>query len=143
MGKIVFICRDALENSIISNLGMAMEAKKAGEEPEVIFTQEALAALSGASFDWSPLFRQREIRMKIAKNAEKRGIPVASAKDARWTDMKRLIKGAKEAGVTMSACPLWSDLLEVKGKLPPEITEIGSTEVLKRLKEATAIIGNL
>ena len=81
--------------------------------------------------------------MKIAKNAEKRGIPVASAKDARWTDMKRLIKGAKEAGVTMSACPLWSDLLEVKGKLPPEITEIGSTEVLKRLKEATAIIGNL
>lgn len=143
MGKIVFICRDALENSIISNLGMAMEAKKAGDDPEVIFTQEALAALSGSSFDWSPLFRPREMRMKISKNAEKKGIPAASTKDARWTDMKRLIKGVKEAGVTLSACPLWTDLLEIKGKLPPEITEIGSNEVLKKLKEATAIIGNL
>lgn len=143
MGKIVLICRDALENSIIGNVGLAMEAKKAGEEPSVIFTQEALDALAGASCDWSPLFRPREMRMKITRAANGRGIPAASPKDDRWSDMKRLLQGAKESGVGLYACPMWSDLLGLKGKLPAELTEIDMGAVFQALKEADVVIGSL
>lgn len=142
MGKIVLICRDALENSVIGNVGVAMEAKKAGEDVAVIFTQEALAAFGGSSFDWSPLLRPREVRSRISKSANGRGIPVSSPKDDRWTDMGRLIQGAKEAGVSLYACPLWSELLGVKGKLPAELAEIDFPSALKAIKEADVVIGS-
>ncbi len=142
MGKIVLICRDALENSVIGNVGVAMEAKKEGDDVAIIFTQEALAALSGSVFDWSPLLRPREKRSRISKSAEARGITVSSPKDARWTDMGRLIQGAKDAGISLYACPLWSELLGVQGKLPAELAQIDLPTAMKALKEADVVIGS-
>jgi len=137
----ILICRDAVEDSVIGNVAMTMAAKKEGQDVGIIFTEEALAALAGESFGWSPLFQNRDARIKISRNATAMGIEVADAKDNRWTDLSRLLKAAKEAGVRLMACPLWSQILDVDGKLPPEITAIDSATMLKELKEAKIIIG--
>ncbi len=137
----ILICRDAVEDSFIGNVAMPMAAKKEGQDVGIIFTEEALAALAGESFGWSPLFQNRDARIKISRNATAMGIEVADARDNRWTDLSRLLKAAKEAGVRLMACPLWSQILEVDGKLPPEITAIDSATMLKELKEAKIIIG--
>ena len=137
----ILICRDAVEDSVIGNVAMTMAAKKEGQDVGIIFTEEAFAALAGESFGWSPLFQNRDARIKISRNATAMGIEVADARDNRWTDLSRLLKAAKEAGVRLMACPLWSQILDVDGKLPPEITAIDSATMLKELKEAKIIIG--
>ena len=137
----ILICRDAVEDSVIGNVAMTMAAKKEGQDVGIIFTEEALAALAGESFGWSPLFQNRDARIKISRNATAMGIEVADTRDNRWTDLSRLLKAAKEAGVRLMACPLWSQILDVDGKLPPEITAIDSATMLKELKEAKIIIG--
>ncbi len=138
---IVLICRDALENSVLSNIGIAMEAKKNGSDAGIVFTGEALAAFAGESFRWSPLLENRGTKIKVVKNAASMGIQMASEKDKRWTDMSRLLKTAKEAGISLLACPLWSKLLQVEGKLPSEISTIDSQTLLKEMNEANTIIG--
>jgi len=139
--ELLLICRDALENSIIGNLLIALEERRAGREVGIIFTQEALAALAGQSFDWSPLFRDRDTRATIAKNAKAMGIPLAHPKDARQTDTYQLLKAAKEAGVRLLACPAWAALLGIQDRLPEELTKIDPTDALKCLKEAKQVIG--
>lgn len=139
--EMLLICRDALENSIIGNLLVALEEKKAGANIGVLFTQEALAALAGQSLDWSPLFRDRDTRAKIAKNAKSMGIPLAHTKDARQTDTYQLLKTAKDAGVTLMACPAWTALLGIKERLPDELTKVDPSTVMRYLREAKRIIG--
>ncbi len=138
---VLFICRDALENSVVSNLAVAMEMKKGGTDVAVLFTQEALAALAGGALDWSPLIRDRDSRTTIAKAATRLGIPWA-AKDPRWTHPGQVLAAAKEAGVSLLACPLWTELLEVKGKLPPEISLVELPAALKAIQEAKVVIGS-
>ena len=137
----ILICRDALEDSVLSNIGMAMEVKKNGSEAAVVFTGEALAALAGGPFRWSPLLENRATKIKVTKNAGAMGIAMASEKDKRWTDISRLLKTAKDAGIPLIACPFWANLLQVGDKLPPEISTMDSEALLKEMNEAKTIIG--
>lgn len=137
----VLICRDALENSVVGNVAMALEAKKAGQDVGILFTGEALAALAGESFGWSPLFQNRDARIKISRNATAMGVEVADVKDNRWTDLSRLLTSASGAGIRLIACPIWSQILAVDGKLPPQLTSLDSATMLKELKEAKIVIG--
>lgn len=137
----ILICRDALENSVVGNVAMAMEAKKAGQDVGIVFTEEALAALAGESFGWSPLFQNRDARIKISRNATAMGVEVADVKDNRWTDISRLLTSASGAGVKLMACPIWSQILAVDGNLPPQLAAIDSAALFKELKEAKIIIG--
>lgn len=139
---ILLICRDALENSVIANLVLAMEARKAGMEAGVLFTEEALAGLGGGAFAWSPLLADRDTRMTVAKKATDKGITVISSLDKRETDLKPLTKAAKEAGVGLFACPTWSDLLDLRGKLPAEMQEIDLPMAFKLLSGAKKVIGS-
>ena len=66
---LLFICRDATENSVIGNVGMAMRTQARGRQTAVLFTEEALAALAGEAFHWSPLFAARPARITISRNA--------------------------------------------------------------------------
>lgn len=137
----ILICRDALENSLVGNVAMALEAKKAGQDVGILFTEEALAALAGESFGWSPLFQSRDARIKISRNATAMGVEVADVKDNRWTDLSRLLTSASGAGVRLMACPIWSQILAVDGKLPPQLSSLDSGAMLKELEEARIIIG--
>ena len=57
--NLLLICRDALENSVIANVAIALDTIGRGHRAAVLFTEEALAALAGQSFGWSPLFQPR------------------------------------------------------------------------------------
>jgi len=139
----LLICRDALESSVIGNVALAMEAKKAGQDVAVLFTEEALAALAGESFRWPPLFESRNARAKISKNATALGYEVSNSKDSRWTDLSRLLKAAKDTDIDLMACPIWSKILDVEGKLPPEISTIDNATMLQALRDAKTIVGGL
>jgi len=137
------ICRDALENSLVTSLLMAMEAKREGSDVGVLFTQEALVAVAGQAFDWSPLLRDRPTRTRVAKKAKELGIPTHAAPTPGFPaiNTKELMKAAKTAGVSLFACPVWAEFLELQGKLSPEITEIDLTTALKTIREAKTVLG--
>ncbi|MBW1683100.1 MAG: hypothetical protein JRJ83_17085 [Deltaproteobacteria bacterium] len=138
---IIFICRDAQENSLIANIGAAMEAKNRGLDVGVLITQEALWALAEESFRWSPLFQGRDIRAKISKNATAMGIQIGHAKDSRWTDRGRLLDSAVEKGVKLLACPLWVSLLGIQEKLPKQLAPMEREVLIQELQQAKVIGG--
>ncbi|MDY6908002.1 MAG: hypothetical protein SV910_07225 [Chloroflexota bacterium] len=138
---IILICRQAEEDSVIGNVALALEARRAGADVGIIFTEEALAALAGESFNWSPLFRNRDARIKISRNSTAMGVEVSDFKDNRWTDLHRLLAQASGAGVRLIACPIWSKILAVDGRLPAIITSMESAAMLTELKEAKTVIG--
>jgi len=139
--EIIFICRDAFGNSLLTNIAVAMEAKKNGSDVAVVFTEEALFALAGKTFRWSPLLENRPTKIKVGKGATSMGINMTSTIDKRWTDLSRLIVQAKEEGILLLACPIWLKLLQVEGQLPPEISIIDTNEFLDELKSAKTVIG--
>lgn len=140
---ILFICRDALASSVVTNLALAQEAKKAGREVAVLFTEEALQAAAETVFRWPQELAPQEMREKLADNAGKVGIPTFGGKSqARRIDAQAAIKEAKKNGITMFASPLWVTLLGIDGKLPEELTGLSQADELKMLKEAKTIIGS-
>ena len=138
---LIFICRDALENSVISNIGFALEARKAGMDVGVLFTEEALLAMAGESFRWSDLFQGRDTRARISKNATSMGIEVANQKDSRWTDLTRLLCLAREKGVRLFACPLWVQILDVKQEISSRLELLEMETIIQELTKAKIIGG--
>lgn len=139
----LLICRDALASSLISNLVSAMEAKKAGMDVAVLFTQEALSAATGGVFHWTPELTGQETRYKMADNAATLGLPTTGRGDSRQIDVKQLIPKAKEAGVPMFACPVWTGLLGLSGKLPEGMKEVDLPTLFKMTQETKTVIGSL
>lgn len=140
---ILFICKDAMENSLITNLVLAMRARKAGMNPAVLFTEEALAAVAGGTFGWSRLLRERETIIGIAAKAKEMDLPLISSRDPRETDMMALIQAAKGEGVSLYACPLWTKLLAVEGRLPSELETVELDGLLDMFGRYEKIIGAL
>ncbi len=136
---LLFICRDAVENSVIANIGVALEAKRRGSDVAVLFTEEALAGLNGRGFTGSRLFMDRPSRITISRGATELGLPIASERDARWTDLPRLLAHAHEAGVRLLACPIWSQILGLDGDLPDVIERVDTDELMTALETAKVI----
>ncbi len=140
--ELLFICRDALEDSLLGTVAMAMEARKTTAEVGILFTGEAVAALAGKSFDWSPLLRDWGTRVQVSRTAAEMGYPLANPKDFRWTKPLRLLPAASEAGVRLLACPLWSKLLGVEEKLPEELERPDMAALIQELKQSNKVIGS-
>ncbi|MFA4915614.1 MAG: hypothetical protein WC560_02945 [Syntrophales bacterium] len=140
---LILICRDALANSLVGNLVLAMEAKKAGTDVGVIITEEALAAMTGGTFCWPRELKEQVMRYKMADNAAAVGLTTQGGRgDGRQINLRQLITAAKEAGVPMFACPVWTALLGLKGNLPEGIKEVELPEALKMITEAKKVIGS-
>ncbi len=140
---ILFICRDALGSSIVTNLALAIEAKESGSDVGVLFTEEALAAVSGGVFRWPPELTGQEMRYKMADNSAGAGLSTKGGRgDGRQIDVLASVTKAKEGGITMFACPTWVTLLGLSGKLPEGISEVSLADELKMVKEAKTIIGS-
>lgn len=139
----VLICRDALSSSLLSNLVFAIEAKKTGADVAILFTQEALAGLCGEAFAWSPGLRGQQRRFQIADRARTMDIPVSGRGDGRQVNARLLLGKAREAGVKMIACPIWTNLLAVEEKLPEGIEKTDLSQALKMIKGAKTVIGTL
>ena len=142
---LLLICRDALENSIITNLLTAAEAKRAGLDVGVLFTEEALAALAGESCDWSPLLRNRNTRVTIASNAQKLGMPIyeAPTRSVPAVASRELMRLSKEAGVRLFACATWIKLLGLAEDKLAGFEPLEPEAKLKILRETKTVIGSL
>jgi peroxiredoxin family protein len=140
---LVLICRDASASSLLGNLLVAMEARKAEQEVAVLFTQEALAALAGGVVLWPPGLQGQQIRLAMVAGAQAMEIPVMLRGEGRQVDAAAMVEKAKQAGVPMYACPTWSQLLNTKGKLPAGIAEMDTATALKTLAAAKRVIGSL
>ncbi|MDP6347641.1 MAG: hypothetical protein QGH23_08120 [Dehalococcoidia bacterium] len=139
---IVFICRDALASSLLSNILLAMEAQKAGKKTAVLFTEEALNALDGGVFLWPHGLQGQRTRLIMAGNAVSMDIPVMLRGQGRQVNAHGMVEKAREAGVAMYACPAWTKLLSMSGNLPAGIAEMDLDTALKTLGEAKQVIGS-
>ena len=137
------ILRDALASSLVGSLLTAIDAKKAGREVGVLFTQEALAAAARGSFEWPRELAGQEMRLTIADRGAAVGLPVLGRGEGRQLDAKRLISVAHEAGVRLYACPTWSALLGLEGTLPNGMQSLDSAAFLRLIQETKRIIGTL
>lgn len=139
---ILFICRGAWASTLITSLTLAMEARKDSSDVAILFTEEALAALSDGYFRWPQALTGQEMRWKMADNASKAGLPTYGGRgQARRIDVWASITKAKESGIRMFASPLWVTLLGLSGNLPEGLDELSKADESKMLKEATVIIG--
>ena len=130
MAEIVIYQSDGYFNSIATGLFAAAQLKGLGVDVAVVFDEAAIAALAQKKFDNSPPLAKHT--GTIMANANKMGMPI---------DGMDYVKQAKSAGVPLYACGGWSDLLDVRGKLPPEIEVKEIPEVIKLLAEAKKVIG--
>ena len=140
---LLFILRDALASSLVGTLLTALDARRAGQEVGVVFTQEALAAAARGSFEWPRELSGQEMRLALADRGAAMGLPLAGRGEGRQLDAKRLIAQAQEDGVMLYACPTWSSLLELEDKLPGGIQPLDTAALLLLIQDAKKVIGTL
>ncbi len=140
---LLLIVRDALGSSLVSALLSAREARKAGQEVAVLLTQEALAAAARGSFQWPRELSGQEMRLLIADRGSKAGLPLLGKGEGRQLDVKALIPQAAEAGVRLYACPTWTMLLGLEGKLPNGVQALDAQGFLDLVRASAKIIGTL
>ncbi len=140
---LLLILRDALASSLVGALLMALNARKAGQEVGVIFTQEALAAVVRGSFGWPRELSGQEMRLTIADRAANAGLPLLGRGEGRQLDAKGLISQAQEAGVRLYACPVWSSLLGLEGELPYGLQVLDTEAALRLIQDAKKVVGTL
>ena len=141
---LLIIIKDGLENSILTNLLLAMDWTKAGSQVGILFTEESLPVLAGDGFTWSALLRDRVSRAGIGKVCSKQGVPVYEHPTKRYlhVDTRKLLGRAKEAGVDMYACPMWTEFLGLEEELPSELARLSKEDALKMVQEAKKVLGN-
>ncbi|TAK31599.1 MAG: hypothetical protein EPO21_17385 [Chloroflexota bacterium] len=140
---LLLICSTASAASLAANLLWATEARKAGMNPAVMFTAEALAALGDGTFVWPRGLSHQGARLTIADSAKRQGLPIMLRGEARQLDFHSLFARAQEEGVPMYADPVWTELLALSGRLPVGVEEIDASKGLRILSEARTIIGGL
>jgi peroxiredoxin family protein len=140
---LLLILRDALASSLVGGLLTAIEAKKAGQEVGIVFTQEALAALARGSFGWPRALSGQEMRLLMADRAAAAGLPLLGKGEGRQLDAKALVARAAEAGVRLYACPLWTSLLGLEGALPGALETLDTAGFLGLVRDARKVIGSL
>ncbi|MBI4515762.1 MAG: hypothetical protein HY699_08100 [Deltaproteobacteria bacterium] len=141
---LLLIQRDALASSLVGSLVLAINAKAAGQEVGVLFTQAALAALARGSFDWPRELSGQELRLLLADHAARVGAPVCGGRgDGRQLDAKALVARARDAGVVLYACPIWSALLGLDGGLPQGLQPLDAAGLLELIHAAKTVIGSL
>ena len=139
----LFILRDALGSSAVGTLATAVSAKRSGRDVAVLVTQDALAALAGGSFEWPRNLSAPPARMALADAGKELGLPVFARGDARQLDPKATVAWAREAGVPVYACPLWSTLLSLSDALPEGLEALDADAAGTLLSDAKQIIGSL
>ena len=138
---IVIFSRDATYDSLINNLTMAMSLEKAGKTVGIIFSGDALNCLCGGVIGWSKSLSGIQTKKTISKEAKNMGIAITGPTDPREIDIKPLIQQAKEAGVSLYACPVWTGLLKLRERLPAWLTEIETRELADEIISSDKVIG--
>ena len=140
--ELLFICSDAQASSLVGALQMATESTKAGKPAGVLFTGEALLAMTDGVLLWPREFWPQKVRWGLADRAKAAGLPVSGRGQFRALDVPGLLNMAQETGVEFYACPVWAPLLGLEEKLPPYIKRLEIAHALKLLTEAKTVVGS-
>ncbi len=140
---LLLILRDALASSLIGGLVTALNARQAGREVAVLFTQEALAAIARGSFEWPRELAGQEMRLLLADRGAEMGLPLLARGEARQLDAKGTLAKAREAGVVLYACPIWSALLGLTGALPHGLQRLETDALVGLIAQAKQVVGTL
>ena len=139
---LLLILRDALASSVVGGLQLAMEARKTGREVGVLVTQETLAALAHGSFGWPRELAGQEMRLALADSGAEAGIPLTARGEGRQIDAKGLVAQTREAGILLYACPIWSSLLGLEGKLPDGLESLDAAALCGLIQDARRVVGS-
>jgi peroxiredoxin family protein len=140
---LLLILRDALASSVVGGLLTAMQARKTGSEVGVLITQEALAALARGSFGWPRELAGQEMRLTTADRGAEAGVPLTGRGEGRQIEVKALVAQAREAGVVLYACPIWTSLLGLEEKLPEGLESPDSEALCSLIQDARRVVGTL
>jgi len=140
---LLLILRDALASSLVGGLLTALRARDAGQQVGVVFTQEALAAVAGGSFGWPRELAGQATRLALADRALAMGLPILGRGEGRQLDAKALLGRARDAGVTLYACPVWAALLGLEGRLPAGLVATDTPGLLALIRDAKQVVGSL
>lgn len=138
---ILFICRDALFDSMISNLTIAVSFCKSGKTVGVVFTGDALLSLCNGIIRYPASLSGVEVRKTISSGADQLGLSLHPARDPKGINIKPLLLHAKESGVQLYACPIWSSLLNLGDKLPEGLSPITMEKLLDEISLSPKVIG--
>ncbi len=108
----MLIATDSSLGSILTKVMLAMDAKKAGSDAGVIFSEEALAALMDKKFYEVPEGLKKHSK-EIADNTANGGHPLPK-------EPADVVNMAAGAWLPMFACVAWGLLLGVAGKIPAD-----------------------
>lgn len=139
---LMLIVRDALASSLVGTLLVAREARSAGRDVGVLVTGEALAAVAGGTFAWPRELSGQAMRLALADRGKALGLPVTAKGEARQLDAKALLAETADAGVTLYACPLWSDLLGLVTP-PAGLAAIDRPNLVRLFAESGKVVGAL
>jgi hypothetical protein len=140
---LLLIVRDALASSLLTNLMVAIDAKGAGREVAVLLTEEALAAVVGGSFAWPRELSGQQKRLALADRGKAAGLPLLAKGEGRQLDPKALLAQARAAGVALYACPIWTALLGLDGKLPEGLQALDRQRLAALMQDARRVVGSL
>jgi peroxiredoxin family protein len=140
---LLLIQRDALASSLVGSLMVALHARKTGSEVAVLMTQEALAALARGTFEWPRELSGQEMRLTLADHGKKMDVPLLGRGEGRQLDAKGLVSRAREAGVVLYACPIWSALLGLEDELPDGLTALDTAALTRLIQDARQVVGTL
>jgi peroxiredoxin family protein len=143
MMDMIVICREAVFDSIVTTLAVAMAAQRSGKAVGVVFTGDALNRLCTGVVRWPESLSGMEVRKTISKEAKEMGLSVASSLDPRELDVQPLLEEAKDTGVTLYACPLWARLLKLTNTLPEWLSEIEMDRFVDEIISSPKVIGFL
>jgi len=140
---LLLIVRDALASSLVGSLATAMTAHEAGRRVGVLFTAEALAALARGSFAWPRELSGQTMRLLMADRGPALGLPLLSKGEGRQLDARALVARAHGAGVELYACPIWTALLDLDGRLPDGLRALDRPGLVNLLHDAKQVVGSL
>ena len=143
---LLVILRDALASSLVGSLLVALDARRRGCEVGVLVTQEALAALAFGTFEWPRELSGQEMRLALADRGAALGVPVSGRGEGRQLDPKQLVGTARDAGVALYACPIWTSLLGLgsgPNDLPPGIRALDAATAWTLIRNAKQVVGTL
>jgi peroxiredoxin family protein len=140
---LLLIVRDALASSLVGTLATAIGAREAGRRVGVLFTQEALAAVARGSFAWPRELSGQTMRLLMADRGPALGLPLLSKGEGRQLDARALVARAHGAGVELYACPIWTALLDLDGRLPDGLRALDRPGLVNLLHDAKQVVGSL
>ena len=118
-------------------------AKRAGKQVAVLVTQEALAALAGGSFDMPRALSGPPMRFRLADAGKELGLPLHGRGASRKLDPKATVAWARDEGVALFACPVWSALLGIADALPDGLEAIEREALAGWIGDAGQVVGSL